>query len=65
MLSVVVWQHADLITCTVQIQQFPNMFQITFKYFIILILSTQYILCVSWIIKCLIIIDARCKHEEC
>ena len=21
-------------------------------------------LCISWIIKCLIIIDARCKHEE-
>ena len=35
----------------------------TFKYFIILILST-YILCISWIIKCLIIIDARCKHED-
>ena len=26
----------------------------TFKYFIILILSTYYILCISWIIKCLI-----------
>jgi len=25
--------------------------------------STYYILCISWIIKCLIIIDARCKHE--
>jgi len=36
----------------------------TFKYFIILIVSTYYILCVSWIIKCLIIIDARCKHED-
>ena len=36
----------------------------TFKYFIILILSTYYILCISWIIKCLIIIDARCKHED-
>ena len=35
----------------------------TFKYFIILILSTYYILCISWVIKCLIIIDARCKHE--
>ena len=21
-------------------------------------------MCISWIIKCLIIIDARCKHEE-
>ena len=28
----------------------------TFKYFIILIVSTYYILCISWIIKCLIII---------
>jgi len=36
----------------------------TFKYFIILILSTYYILCISWIIKCLIIIDARCKYED-
>ena len=38
----------------------------TFKYFIILIVSTNhsYILCISWIIKCLIIIDARCKHED-
>ena len=23
-----------------------------------------YILCISWIIKCLIIIDARCRHED-
>jgi len=29
----------------------------TFKYFIILIVSTYYILCISWIIKCLI-----CSH---
>ena len=36
----------------------------TFKYFIILIVSTYYILCVSWIIKCLIIIDERCEHED-
>ena len=36
-----------------------------FKYFIILIISTYYILCISWIIKCLIIIDARCKHVAC
>jgi len=36
----------------------------TFKYFIILILSTYYILCINWIVKCLIIIDARCKHED-
>jgi len=36
----------------------------TFKYFIILIVSTYYILCISWIIKCSIIIDARCKHED-
>jgi len=35
-----------------------------FKYFIILIVSTYCILCISWIIKCLIIIDAPCKHEE-
>jgi len=34
----------------------------TFKYLIILIVSTYYILCISWIIKCLIIIDARCKY---
>jgi hypothetical protein len=37
----------------------------TFKYFIILIVSTYYILCIGWIVKCLIIIDARCKHEDC
>ena len=37
----------------------------TFKYLITLIISTYYILCISWIIKCLIIIDARCKHEDC
>jgi len=36
----------------------------TFKYFIILIVPTYYILCISWIIKCLIVIDARCKHED-
>jgi len=36
----------------------------TFKYFIILIVSTYYILCISWIIKCLIIIDTWCKHGE-
>ena len=36
----------------------------TFKYFIILIVSTYYILCISWIVKCLIIIDARCKHKD-
>ena len=30
-----------------------------------LTVSTYYILCISWIIKCLIIFDARCKHEEC
>jgi len=36
----------------------------TFKYFIILIVSTYYILCISWTIMCLISIDARCKHEE-
>jgi len=36
----------------------------TFKYFIILILSTYYILCISWIINSSIIIDARCKHEH-
>jgi len=31
---------------------------------IILILTAGYILCISWIVKCLIIIDARCKHED-
>ena len=31
----------------------------TFKYFIILIVSTYYILCISWIIKCLI--DKGCR----
>jgi len=36
----------------------------TFKYFIILIVSTYYILCISLIIKCLIIIDAQCKHDD-
>jgi len=36
----------------------------TFKYFIILIVSTYYILCISWAIKCLIITDARYKHED-
>ena len=35
----------------------------TFKYFIILIVSTYNIWCIMWEIKCLIIIDARCKHE--
>jgi len=28
------------------------------------IVSTYYILCISWTIKCLIIIDAKCKHED-
>ena len=37
----------------------------TFKYFINLIMSTYYILCISWIIKCLIVIDARRKREKC
>jgi len=36
----------------------------TFKYFIILIVSTNYILCICWIIKCLTVIDERCKHEK-
>ena len=36
----------------------------TFKYFIILIVSTYYILCISGIIKFLIIVDARFKHED-
>ena len=36
----------------------------TLKYFIILIESTYCILCISWIIKCLIIIPKRCKHED-
>jgi len=36
----------------------------TFKYFLILSVSTYYILCISWIIKCLIIIDAGCKRED-
>ena len=34
------------------------------KYFISLIASTYYVLCVSWKINCLIIIYARCKHED-
>ena len=29
-----------------------------------LILSTYYLLCINWLIKCLIIIDARCKYED-
>ena len=36
----------------------------TFKYFIILIVSTYYILCIGWIVKCLIIVDARYKYED-
>jgi hypothetical protein len=36
----------------------------TFQYFIIWIVSTCYILCIGWIIKCLIIIDVPCKHKE-
>ena len=36
----------------------------TIKYFINSIVSTYYMLWISWAIKCLIIIDARCKHEE-
>jgi len=36
----------------------------TFQYFVVLIVSTYYILCISRITKCLIIIDARCKHED-
>jgi hypothetical protein len=40
---------SDLTTCTVQMQSCWS----TFKYFIILIVSTYYILCISWIIKCL------------
>jgi len=34
-----------------------------FYIFYNLLVSAYYILCISWIIKCLIIIDARCKHE--
>ena len=37
----------------------------TFKYFIIVIVSTYYMVCISLIIKWLISIDARCKHEDC
>jgi len=36
----------------------------TFKYFIILFVSTYYISCISLAIKCLTIIDAPCKHED-
>ena len=36
----------------------------TFKYFIILTVSTHYIFCISWKIECLIIIDERRKHED-
>ena len=35
-----------------------------FSYFIIFVVSTYYILCISWIIECIIIIDARSKHED-
>ena len=28
------------------------------------VLSIYYILCISWIIECLIITDARCKRED-
>jgi len=31
----------------------------TFKYFIILIVSTNYILCISWIIKCLLLMQVQ------
>jgi len=31
---------------------------------LIVIVSTNYILCFSWIIKCSIVIDARCKYED-
>ena len=36
----------------------------TFKYFIILIVSMCYILCITWIVKCLIINYVRYKHED-
>ena len=36
----------------------------TFKYFIILIVTTNYILCISWITQCLKVADVRCKHED-
>jgi len=36
----------------------------TFKYFIILIVSINHILCISWIVKILIVTDARCKYED-
>ena len=35
----------------------------TFKYFVILIVPT-YILCISWELKCFIIVDTRCTHEK-
>ena len=35
-----------------------------FRYFIILIVSTYCILCIGWIMKCSIIIVARCGHEQ-
>jgi len=38
-------------------------FKKNYEKLIILIISTYYILCVSWIIKCLIITDARCKMK--
>ena len=36
----------------------------TFKYFIILIVSTYYILCISWIMKCLILL-LLCRSTGC
>jgi len=36
----------------------------TFKYFIILIVSTYYILCISWIIKCLMEMVTTLRTSE-
>ena len=59
-MHVLVLKMSDLTTCTVQIQSCWS----TFKYFIILIVSANYIVCISWKIKCLIVIDARCKYDD-
>jgi len=43
----------SLIQCLVK--NYKNVSIVSVKYFIILIISTYYILCISWIIKCLIV----------
>jgi len=43
----------SLIQCLVK--NYKNVSIVSVKYFIILIISTYYILCISWIRKCLIV----------